>query len=449
MLIKHSLQCWAAALSLLICSTAFADTVTLKSGEKIVGKVTSESDTEVVIEAQVSASIRDPRTIPRADIAKVEKEMPDEAAYQALKNHKPGPNSRPASSYDQVIKPLEAFLAQHPQSSHAAEIKTNLAAFEEEKKRVTDGEVKLNGNWLSKEEATKERYQINGQVVLNHMRDQQRRGDLIGALNTFDQLEQNYPGSRAYPEAVELAKQLLPVVKATAEKMGKAWQFQKAEREKGIQLLSEPTKSQTIAANEREQKAADAAVEAANRANQKWPPMIARSETALNSISSKATEEAKRLAEIDVSKMRESIKTSEEAQKQLAAKEIAGAEAGVTKALALWSANEAATRLQTEVNAARTAASETTTPATEETATATDVPAGEAAPAATTTEETAATDATSTEETAASEEEAVEEEKAWIFTLPGLVVTIVLVILVLAGLNALRKVSKRSDDVVE
>src|SRR5687768_18228475 len=51
---------------------------------------------------------------------------------------------------------------------------------------------------------------------------------------------------------------------------------------RSIQLLSEPERSQTIAANEREQKAADAAVEAASRANAKWPPLDRKS-TRLNS----------------------------------------------------------------------------------------------------------------------------------------------------------------------
>lgn len=450
MLIKHPLQSWAAALSLLVCCSAFADTVTLKSGEKISGKVISENDKEVVIEEQISAGITDARTIARSDVAKIDKEMPDAAAYQAIKNVKPGPNSLPATAYDSKIKPLEAFVAQHPQSAHVAEIKANLAAFEEEQKRVADGAVKLNGQWLSKEEAEKERYQINAQLVLNHMRDQFRSSDLIGAMNTFDQLEQTYPGSRAYPEAVELAKQILPNLKNAAVNAGKTWQFQKAERDKGIQLLSEPAKSQTIAANEREQKAADAAVEAANRANQKWPPLIARSETALNAINSRATEEAKRLAALEVGKMKESIKVVEEARKHLAAKEFEAAETAVSKALALWGANEAATRLQAEVNAARTAAPETTTAIAAEGETAVDPAAAETATTDATKEASAtAAEQTATDEAAAAGEEEVEEEKSWFLTLPGLVVTLVVVILVLAGLNALRKVSRKANDVIE
>src|SRR5687768_7085201 len=149
---------------------------------------------------------------------------------------------------------------------------------------------------------------------------------------------------------------------------------------RSIQLLSEPERSQTIAANEREQKAADAAVEAASRANAKWPPLVARSESALNSITSKATEEIKRLAALELAKMRDSIKVAEEARKHLEAKEAEQAEAAVTKALALWPTNEAATRLQTEVSEARSAAAAT---ATEQPAAAEGETTAEAVPAET------------------------------------------------------------------
>jgi hypothetical protein len=48
-----------------------------------------------------------------------------------------------------------------------------VADFEAEKQRVTNGERKLNGSWLSKEDVQRESYQINGAITLNFMRDQQ------------------------------------------------------------------------------------------------------------------------------------------------------------------------------------------------------------------------------------------------------------------------------------
>ena len=58
-----------------------ADTVTLKSGEKLDGKILNETDTEVTISVQVSATIKDERVVKREDIATVEKVQPDEVAW--------------------------------------------------------------------------------------------------------------------------------------------------------------------------------------------------------------------------------------------------------------------------------------------------------------------------------------------------------------------------------
>src|SRR4030095_15918877 len=196
---------------------ALADVVTLKSGEKLEGKITGETPTQLSIDVQVSAGITDSRTVAKADVLKVEKEQPDEIAWQSFKSLKLGPNSLPAASYDQSIGSLQSFLNQYPNSPHAAEARTLLAPFAEEKKRVQQGEVKLNQKWLSKEEVEKERYQVNAQIILNYMREQSSR-DLIGALNSFDLLEKQYPGARAYPEAVELARRILQTLKAEVDR---------------------------------------------------------------------------------------------------------------------------------------------------------------------------------------------------------------------------------------
>src|SRR5687767_3643608 len=178
------------------------DTVTLKSGEKIDGRILSETSAELKIEVK-SGGIVDERTVAKSDVAKVEKASADGVAWQPLKTLQPGANSLPAAQYDRVIGPLRSFVTQFPQSPHVADAQKALTAFEEEKKRVDAGELKLNGKWISKDEVQKERYQINALVALNYLREQQARGDIIGALNTFDVIERDYPGSRAYPDAVE------------------------------------------------------------------------------------------------------------------------------------------------------------------------------------------------------------------------------------------------------
>jgi tetratricopeptide (TPR) repeat protein len=438
MVIKHSFQKWAALLTALLLSVAAsADTVILKSGEKIQGKILSENDKEVVVEEQVSAGITDTRSVPKADVAKVEKIALDEPAYQAIKNLKPGPNSLPAQSYEQVTRNLNSFINNFTNSTHAPAVKAQLKEWEDEKKRVDAGEVKLDGKWLGKDEAQKERYQINGQVIFNHMQQQIRQNDLTGAMNSFDQLERSFPGARTYPDAVDSAKKIVPTLKSSADRALQNFKFQQTEREKGLQLLSDAQKTETLAGIQRDQQRADAAVDAANKAGLKWPPMVPN-EKALTDISNKAQEEQRRLAELPVAKMRESMKLVAKAQTELTEKKFEDAEATLRQANEAWSANEMVARLQTDASTLKSAAGDTSTT---DAATAS---SGDAAAA-----EGSETSSSESGDEASGEDAAAEEETSFFKTPAGMVTLLIGAILVIAVFSAFRKISKKASEVIQ
>src|SRR5687768_6064814 len=288
------------------------DTVTLKSGEKIDGRILSETSAELKIEVK-SGGIVDERTVAKSDVAKVEKASADGVAWQPLKTLQPGANSLPAAQYDRVIGPLRSFVTQFPQSPHVADAQKALTAFEEEKKRVDAGELKLNGKWISKDEVQKERYQINALVALNYLREQQARGDIIGALNTFDVIERDYPGSRAYPDAVEAVLRILPAVKAQAAARMAALPAEKETQEKAIAAALEPSKSEMKAAGERERAMNEQLVAAAKTQGANWPPFLPKSEEAMRLIADRATNELSRLAGLNIGNFRQSIQLAEKA----------------------------------------------------------------------------------------------------------------------------------------
>jgi hypothetical protein len=341
----------AVALQIFV-GAVFADSVTLKNGEKLEGKITAETPAEITLDVKVSAGITEPRTIPRADVLKIEKESPDNIAWQSLKNLKPGNNSLPATAYDPIITALKNFTTQHATSPHAAEAQPLLNEFETEKKRVVGGEVKLNGKWLSKEEAQKERYQINAMLAYNHMRDQSTRGDLIGSLNTFDVIETQYPGGRAYADAVELARRVLAALKQDVDRRLPAAVQEMEQRRRAIDTAPDAQRRELIATLDREQAATDSALAAADRQRLKWPPLL-RNERSLSAIQSRVAGEQQRLNEIDVAKLRRSIQLAEQARESFAKKELDAAEATARQATDLWYTNELATRLQTEISEAR------------------------------------------------------------------------------------------------
>ena len=419
------------ALSLLaLAASTFADIVTLKSGEKVEGKITAESDKEITIAAKVSASITDERVISRSDIATIAKDAPDEIAWQALKGRKLGKNSLPAASYDAVVNPLKGFATEFPNSPFAAEAQKTADAFAAEKKRVEAGEVKLDDKWLSKEEAQQERYQINGLIAFNHMKDQSTR-DMIAALNTFEAIEKNFPGARAYPDAVEYVQKMLPALKSQVDIRTKALAAQKIEREKTLAQLVGVQKTALQDELKKEQAATEAAVSAAEKQGNKWLPLSPATERSLQNLASKIPSEASRLAAIPVANMRKSLLAAEKAKSALEKKDVAAAEASLTQASTDWSSNELVTRLREELQAAKAVAASTPAVAVEPTPVA---PAPVVA-------DTKTDDAPGEEE--------VEKEKPFLLTPGGAITVVVVVGLLVVGINTFKKIKGKASDVLE
>ncbi len=416
-----------------LSTCAFADLVTLKTDEKIEGKIIAESETEITISTKVSATITDERVIKRTEIKSITKDAPDELRWQGLKNVKLGRNSFPLTSYDLAINPFNGFMAEFPTSKFAAEAKKLADEFAAEKKRVEAGEVKLDEKWLSKEEALKEGVQIKALTAFNYMKDQSTR-DMTGALNTLDAIEKNFPGTRAYPDAVEYAQKMLPALKAEVDRRSKALAAQKIEQTDAIKKLTGPDK--TKLENERKgvQTALDANVSAAEKLGLKWLPLSPANERSLKILETKISSETQRLANIPIAKMRASIQTALKARTLLEAKDLDGATAALTQASADWSNNEIATRLRTELEAARKIAA--ATPAAEIAPAAPEVAAVETKPAKTETSDTSAEPVA----------EQVDSDKPFLLTPGGAVTVVILVGLVVAAFSAIKKIKARAND---
>lgn len=417
----------------LLMGEVFADTIILKSGERIEGRVVSETATELKLEVKVSASITDDRTVAKADVEKIEKVSPEAEAYKVISTILPGANSFAASQYDQSIRVLQAFLKQYPTSTNAAEVQKTLTQFEEEKKRVESGEVKLEGRWLSKEEVDKEKVQIGGRMALNYMKSQAAAGDFIGALTTFAALEKPYGGAASFPDSVVLARQIIARFKPTVDAAVANQKALKAEREKGFATAGPADRKEMMDAYKRDLDAAEAAVTAAEKANQ-WPPLIPISEKSVVSLQKRLQKEGDRLGKLPTDKMEKSLQLVAEAGQKLGNSDIEGAVAALKEATTLWPANEMAVRMAKETTATKAAAPKSAPAAT---------PPSKSAPSQTAPKPSASVHAGSD---AGAQASANEETKPFFMTLPGAITVIVGVAVVLGGVNVFLKLKKQKDN---
>jgi len=323
-----------------IAAAAMADTVTLKSGEVFHGDVVSETDQRVVIELTVSPGVTDDKTISKNEVASITMTPPDEKAFRKLKDRKLDARSYPVASYNATIKDLEAFVKAHPRSKHTPAVRKILSEFKQEQTRVKAGDVKWDNIWYTKEEAKKNRYQLNAQMLLSFMRDQAANREFIRALNTFDQIERSYSGAPAFPDAAELAQTMVRVAAVDMVAIQQRAQAEEIQYNNGIILVPEPQKTQTIELRKTQIAAAEAALEAVEKAGVKWKPLYQLAPRSFEILKKTLETEAPRIEKLPVANMRNSLAVAKEAMAELSKGDnLEDAEARIAEAKSLWPQN--------------------------------------------------------------------------------------------------------------
>ncbi len=345
-----------------LCGALPADTVTLKSGEKLAGKILSETETEVTMSVQISATIKDERVVKREEIAAIDKVQPDELAWAAMANFVPGTESLEREEYDRIRTALGYFTSTFPKSPHAALAQSRLDQFTTEQVRVSVGEVKLNGQWLPKDRVLEERVQIGGRVLLNRMKRAVAAGQFAEAMATLDQMEKSFPGSLSYPEAVELARRVLPALSAAVEQRKEALTRQTDDEKVRLKASKGAEHAQLEALLKQEKTRTEATLAASERAGVKWLPLQPANEKSLASLLSKVGSEMTRLNGLKLEKMEDSARLSQEGAAAFAAGNFDAAERLLKDATSAWAENELAKRTQVKLTEAKKAAIAPRTP---------------------------------------------------------------------------------------
>jgi hypothetical protein len=359
-----------------------ADTVILKSGDKLEGKILNETDTEMTISVQVTATIKDERVVKKADIDKVLKVQADLEAWTPLGVLAPGADSLERDDYVRIGAALQYFMTSFPESAYAPQAREKLAAFAAEQKRVEAGEMKLNGQWLTKEQVVEERAQIGGRILLNRMKRAAAAGQLTEAMVVFDQFASGFIGSASYPDAVELARQILPSLKVAVTQRQERYKRGVEDEKKRLLTAKGAERSQLEALLKNERAKADAIVAAAEKAGVKWPPLQPVTERSLTALASRTTSEMARLNGVRTEKMKESVKSAELGASALANGDVEGAEKVLREASSAWNENELAKRLLAKVAEMKKAATGAKQNAPQATPTPTPAPKSKPAPSA-------------------------------------------------------------------
>lgn len=298
---------YQSAVLALACSAGFlhADVVTLKDGKKLEGNILSESPTSIRMRYHLTPKIWDEKDIPRSDIAEggIMKQKPEEVELLEVKKYFPTPDLLSAEKYEQLIQDrLRPFLNRYPGTKEAAEVEKMMAEVQEEKEKVVAGGAKLEGKWLTREEAKAESLNIKAYATLTTMKEKADAKDYTGALREFSKLTDPKSGNIAsvyYPKAVEQILEVLTKYQSQLEQMIRDQPTLQKMREESLTKLIEPDLTRTKDAIKREQENWRSTYEQETRTS-RWFSPYKYDQASLKTLEKAVIEEKDRLKELDL-----------------------------------------------------------------------------------------------------------------------------------------------------
>jgi len=370
--------------SLLPLAAAFADTVTLKSGEVVEGRITSAPNADpITIEVQFSPTIVDRRQISRAEIAKLSQETPDSVAFKAIESLTPPSTALKKDVYDAPLGKLLEFLRKFPDSPHAEVVREKVNEFQEQADRIRTGEVKIAGVWLPAD--SNEKYQIEAAEKLETLKKALASNDFAGAANAFDSLTKSHKESIAYAEAIEPAREatekLIQQLNFTIGNLPVTLE----QRQAAIDRTPPEQRAAIEAAVQAENAQARAVAEQAQKAGIRFFAVAPFDEKGLKDMDKSARQLLAEIEAIDRNKFETGARLINQVSSDLTNGDLAAAENGLTQLKAIWPSYEGLPRLEARLREKQREAEKAAQPTPEPTPTpapaAPETPAPAEAPA--------------------------------------------------------------------
>ena len=328
------------------------ESIELRDGTKIEGKILSVNTETVLIEVQTSPAIREEMSYPRSDVAKIQRASQDDVAYaEVAALSVPSTADNPAV-YDAPLERVRSFMKNYAYSKNMPEARKLAATLEADRARLVAGEIKLGGVWVAADASPAERTELGGRVQLAKMKES---SDPVAAMTAFEVLEKDHNTSSAYPDSVKVARDSLAKLRAELVRARADLERRTRDQEQGLKLASEDRRLQIEQGIAQEKSAIQAQIERVKQSGSKWVPVLSDTKV-LDDLSSLVESEEARLSKIDTATLAAGATAVSEAQRQLAAGNLSAAKANLEQAQKLWSQHVLLASLQESLKKAEAAA---------------------------------------------------------------------------------------------
>jgi len=330
------------------------ESIELRDGTKVEGKILSVNTSTVLMEVQTSSAIREEMSYPRSEVAKIERASQDDIAYaEVAALPVPSTADNPAV-YDAPLERVRAFMKNYAYSKHMPEARKLAATLESDRARLAAGEVKLDGAWVAKDASPEERIELGGRVQLAKMKES---SDPVAAMTAFEVLERDHNTSSAFPESVKVARDSLVNLRANLVRAQADLERRTRDQEQGLQLASADRRLQIEQGITQEKSAIQAQIEWVKQSGSKWLPVLSDAKV-LEDLSNLVENEEIRLSKIDIETLAAGATAVNEARRQLDKGDLAAAKASLEQAQKLWSQHVLFASLQESLKKAETVAAQ-------------------------------------------------------------------------------------------
>ncbi len=275
---------------------ANADTFILKDGTSMVGRILREDPTHYYLEVQITKSIKDEKTVAKADVTKIEREQLDVTAFEPISQLLPAPDFLTSEEYAVKIQTVEKYLAAHRGGSKTKEAKAILSTLKVEANEILSGGIKMNGKIIPSSEYRANAYDIDARVLETKIRALAKNSHHLQALRAFGDFSRDFRNTNSHTALIPLIEQLITSYTAEISQQLANFDMQLKEREVGLQRMASTDRAATEKAIREETAGFEARLKSEKESKIGWVTTEASFKPSLNETLTFSKQESTRLA---------------------------------------------------------------------------------------------------------------------------------------------------------
>lgn len=192
------LQRYIVVVAMVLVELAHGDTIKLKDGSTLEGRILSEDNAQIVMEVHyASGSITKTETFAKANVVEVKRGGNEDSAKRQMavaydevrKLQLNYDASFPLAQYDQMIPKLKDFVMKYPDHPDAKQVRDNLSAWLNERAQVAAGKIKYHGEWMDAAVGTTLLNRDRAQKLMEAGRSLLAQGKYQEAIQQMDALQ--------------------------------------------------------------------------------------------------------------------------------------------------------------------------------------------------------------------------------------------------------------------